>query len=145
MLSFSKTGINKLQAIGQNSRPLLKWSHLGAQPCPFICILPMAAFKLQWQSWTVFIETPKPPMFTLILYRNIYQPLSKRQLYHYRSPGSLWSDFHPSWGRSILLIFAFLQEGVLLGYRFSIVSTECPEWPSKFSALAGLTLMSSQL
>lgn len=34
-----------------------KLSFIGTQPHPFIYLLPMAAFTLQWQHWAVVTET----------------------------------------------------------------------------------------
>lgn len=42
---WSKPGASKLQHEGQ------------IQPCPFVCILIMAAFILHWQNWLVMTET----------------------------------------------------------------------------------------
>ena len=47
-------------------------------PCPFVYMLPIPAFLLQWQKWVVVIETTKSKVLTILNFKKkIWWPLAE--------------------------------------------------------------------
>lgn len=67
LFSLGHTTIWKLWAAGHTTW-FCKHCFIGTQPYPFTCMLSVAVFTLQWQSWTAVTETTwptTPRMFTV--------------------------------------------------------------------------------
>lgn len=59
---------------------LCEWSCIGTQTCPFIYVLSMSAFVIQWQRWVFVMEKQwpsKPKIFTVKPFKEkVYRPPS---------------------------------------------------------------------